>query len=85
MRVILNDGSEFMIDEDSSSVEIIDRIIRIMKYMTYSDVTIAKGLAENLLEMTSNSEVEKMVSEICEECGECDDSYKVYVCGDACI
>jgi len=65
--IIKLDGATFEIDEDSSSVEFIDKIVRIMRYMTYSDVVIAKGLTENLLEMSYNNEVEKVIKEDFEE------------------
>ena len=66
MKIILDDGTIFEIDGDSTSTELIDKIIRIMKYMTFSDITIAKGLIQNLYDMSYN-EIKEMIKELCEE------------------
>ena len=67
MKIILDDGATFTIEEDSTSIEFFDKIIRIMKYMTFSDTTIAKGMLVNLGEMACSKEVTELINKFCEE------------------
>ena len=70
MKIILDDGTTFVIDEDSTSIEFFDKIIRIMKYMTFADTTIAKGMLVNLGEMCADKEIENLIKQFCEEINE---------------
>ena len=71
MRVELDDGTIFKVDEDLASPQFVDKICRIMSYMTYDDVVIAKGLAETLGSMCYKDDVKKVVKEyFCEFCEE---------------
>ena len=67
MKVILNDKSEFNISEDLATDELIKKFIRIMKYMDYAEVSIVKGLVQNLYEMSYDDEYKKIIKELCEE------------------
>jgi len=68
MKIELNDGTIFVIDEDSTSIEFIDKFIRIMKYMTFGDITIANGLMQNLYDLSlGNKEVQNQLKEFINE------------------
>jgi len=68
MKVILDDGTIFVIDEDLASNELIDKFVRIMKYMTFSDNVIANGLMENLYNLAlENNTVQTQLKEFINE------------------
>jgi len=68
MKLELNDGTTFVINEDSSSIELIDHFVRIMKYMTFSDNVIANGLIENLYNLSlENKSVQNQLKEFIDE------------------
>ena len=67
MKILLDDGATFEIDEIETSTVVIDKFVRIMKYMAFADVAIANGLAQSLFELRSNPEVKPVIRELCEE------------------
>lgn len=63
MIILLDDGTKFQIDEDETSFEVMEKFSRILKYMTFSEISIAKGLVNTLLNLEENEEMEEIISQ----------------------